>query len=116
MSGEQAGPSKVESKSNTKVAIHVPDLKVARAFYERVMGFRMVARTADCLELDSGVLRLYVNWDEKNVHSFVPSFNVPELASANKHLTEAGCETVELESGGVYFKDPFGLVFDIIQR
>jgi catechol 2,3-dioxygenase-like lactoylglutathione lyase family enzyme len=116
MSEEQAGPSKVEFKSNTEVAIHVPDLEVARAFYEGVMGFRMVARTADYLELDSGALRLYVNRDEKDVRSFIPSFDVPELAAAKGHLAEAGCETVELESGGMYFKDPFGLVFDIIQR
>lgn len=116
MTQEDTAPNRVEFKSNTEVAIHVPDLDVARAFYEGVMGFRMVARTADYLEFDSGALRLYVNRDDRNLRSFIPSFDVPDLAAAKEHLADAECETVELESGGMYFKDPFGLVFDIIQR
>ena len=116
MSQEQAGPIRVAFKSNTEVAIHVPDLDVARAFYEGVLGFRMIARTADYLEMDSGALRLYVNRDENDLRSFIPSLDVPNLTAAKEHLANAGCETVELESGGMYFKDPFGLVFDIVQR
>jgi catechol 2,3-dioxygenase-like lactoylglutathione lyase family enzyme len=116
MNQEQSGPASVEFKSNAEVAIHVPDLDVARAFYEGVLGFRMVSRTADYLELDSGALRLYVNRDEKDIRSFIPSLDVPNLTAAKEHLANARCETVALESGGMYFKDPFGLVFDIIQR
>ncbi len=103
-------------KSNAEVAIHVPDLDAARAFYVDVLGFRLVTMSADYLEVDSGALRIYVNRDEDNLISFIPSFDVPDLAAAKDHLASAGCDTVQLASGGVYFKDPFGLVFDIIQR
>ncbi len=116
MSQDEAGTPNVAFKSNTEVAIHVPDLDKARAFYEGVLGFRLIARTANYLELDSGALRLYVNRDERDVRSFIPSLDVPDLAAAKEHLAAAGCETVLLDSGGMYFKDPFGLVFDIIQR
>jgi len=116
MSEDNAGTPNVAFKSNTDVAIHVPNLDQARAFYEGVMGFRLVARTADYLELDSGALRLYVNRDTEHVRSFVPSFDVPDLAAAKKHLAAAGCDTVQLDSGGVYFADPFGLTFDIVER
>lgn len=54
--------------------------------------------------------------DEDNLRSFIPSFDVPDMAAAKEHLPAAGCATVWLPSGGMYFKDPFGLVFDIIQR
>ncbi len=116
MSQKESASAEVRFESNTEVAIHVPDLDVARAFYEGVMGFRLVARTADYLELDSGALRLYVNRDDAKTRSFIPSFDVPDLAAAREHLAKAGCETEQLASGGVYFKDPFGLVFDIIER
>jgi catechol 2,3-dioxygenase-like lactoylglutathione lyase family enzyme len=116
MSQDEAGASNVAFTSNTEVAIHVPNLDEARAFYVGVLGFRLMTMTADYLELDSGALRLYVNRDEKNLRSFIPSFDVPDLAAAKEHLASAGCDTVQLDSGGVYFKDPFGLVFDIIQR
>ena len=116
MSQSEAAAPAVAFTSNTEVAIHVPDLEVARAFYVDVLGFRLATMTADYLELDSGALRLYVNRDEDNVRSFIPSFDVPNLAADKEHLDAAGCETVHLANGGVYFKDPFGLVFDIIQR
>ena len=116
MSQDQAGTPNVAFKSNTEVAIHVPNLDEARAFYEGVLGFRLVAITANYLELDSGALRLYVNRDEEHLRSFIPSFDVSDLAAAKEHLATSGCDTVELDSGGMYFKDPFGLVSDIVQR
>lgn len=38
------------------------------------------------------------------------------MAAAEEHLAAAGCATVPLASGGMYFQDPFGLIFDIIER
>lgn len=104
--------------SNTELAIQVPDLDVAEEFYAGVLGFRVVRRGADMLEFDTGALRLYVNRDPLVSRSFVPSFNVPDIDAARRHLAAAGCTAVQAGSHGtgVYYQDPFGFVFDIIER
>jgi catechol 2,3-dioxygenase-like lactoylglutathione lyase family enzyme len=105
-------------RSNCEIAIHVPDLARAEVFYAGVLGFRLVARSADQLEFDTGALRLYVNRDPDILRSYIPSLDVPNYAAARRHLEAAGCKTVPAgaHSGAVYFVDPFGLVFDIIER
>jgi hypothetical protein len=49
---------------------------------------------------------------------YIPSLDVPGYATARRHLEEAGCRLVPAgsHSGAVYFQDPFGLVFDTIER
>ncbi len=109
------GPRAVFS-SNREVALHVADLDRAEAFYVGVLGGRLVSRSESCLEIDSGGLTLYVNRDEDTQRSFIPSFDVPDGARAALQLQVAGCEVETLASGGRYFRDPFGLVFDIVER
>jgi catechol 2,3-dioxygenase-like lactoylglutathione lyase family enzyme len=108
----------VAFRSNCEIAIHVPDLARAEAFYAGVLGFRLLARSADQLEFDTGALRLYVNRDPEALRSYIPSLDVPDYAAARRHLEAAGCKLVSagMHSGAVYFLDPFGLVFDIIER
>jgi catechol 2,3-dioxygenase-like lactoylglutathione lyase family enzyme len=108
----------VTFRSNCKVAIHVPDLAQAETFYTGVLGCRLVARSPDQLELDTGALRLYVNRDAATLRSHIPSFDVPDYAAARRHLEAAGCKTVPAgtHTDLVYFQDPFGFVFDIIER
>lgn len=109
------GP-RIAFSSNREVAIHVPDLDRAEAFYVGVLGGRLVSKSEAFLEIDSGALRLYVNRDEATTRSFVPSFDVPDGARASLQLQVAGGEIEQLASGGRYFKDPFGHVFDIVER
>jgi catechol 2,3-dioxygenase-like lactoylglutathione lyase family enzyme len=108
----------VAFRSNCEIAIHVPDLARAEAFYAGVLGFQLIAKSAEQLEFDTGALRLYVNRDPGTPRSYIPSLDVPDYAEARRHLESAGCKTVSAgtHSGAVYFLDPFGLVFDIIQR
>jgi catechol 2,3-dioxygenase-like lactoylglutathione lyase family enzyme len=108
----------VAFRSNCEVAIHVPDLAVAEAFYGGVLGFRLAAKSADQLEFETGALRLYVNRDPEALRPYIPSLDVPDYAAARRHLEEAGCKTVSAgaHAGAVYFQDPFGFVFDIIER
>jgi catechol 2,3-dioxygenase-like lactoylglutathione lyase family enzyme len=109
----------VTFRSNCEIAIHVPDLARAEAFYGGVLGFRLPAKSADQLEFDTGSLRLYVNRDAAALIPYIPSLDVPDYAAARrKHLEAAGCKIVPAgtHSGAVYFQDPFGLVFDIIER
>jgi len=109
------GPRAVFS-SNSEVALHVADLDRAEAFYVGVLGGRLVNKTESSLEIDSGALTLYVNRDEDTQRSFIPSFDVPDGARAALQLQVAGCEVEQCASGGRYFRDPFGLVFDIVER
>lgn len=103
-------------RSNSEVAIHVPDLDEAEGFYVTALGFRLVTKTDEYLEIDTGSLRLYVNHDPETSRSFIPSFDVTDMARAREHLDSIGCRTVSLPNGGVYFEDPFGFVFDIVER
>lgn len=106
------------ARSNAEIAIHVPDLTEAEQFYGGVLGFRVVSRTDDRLEVDTGALRLYVNRDAGATRSFVPSFDVPDYATAKRALESAGCRLVPAapNASGHYFQDPFGFVFDITER
>jgi catechol 2,3-dioxygenase-like lactoylglutathione lyase family enzyme len=110
--------SSVAFRSNREIAIHVPDLARAEDFYAGVLGFRVVARSAEQLELDTGELRLYVNRDPGARRSFIPSFDVPDSDAARRHLEAAGCRTVAVAGhpGAIYFLDPFGFVFDVVER
>jgi catechol 2,3-dioxygenase-like lactoylglutathione lyase family enzyme len=108
----------VAFRSNCEIAIHVPDLAQAEAFYAGVLGFRLVGKSPDQLEFDTGSLRLFVNRDLEALRPYIPSLDVPDHAAARRHLEAAGCKVVSAggHSGAVYFQDPFGLVFDIIER
>jgi catechol 2,3-dioxygenase-like lactoylglutathione lyase family enzyme len=108
----------VTFRSNCEVAIHVADLAQAEAFYAGVLGFRLVARSPEQLELDTGALRLYVNRDAESLRPYIPSLDVLDYATARRHLEAAGCKTVPAGTHAdlVYFQDPFGFVFDIIER
>ena len=105
-------------RSNRELAIHAPDLERAEAFYVGVLGCRVVSRSRDQLDLDTGALRLYVNRDPSAQISYIPSFDVPDYAAARSRLEAAGCETMAVEGypGLVYFRDPHGFVFDITER
>jgi catechol 2,3-dioxygenase-like lactoylglutathione lyase family enzyme len=119
MSGAATGSeSRLVFRSNCEIAIHVPDLARAEAFYAGVLGFRMLAKSDDQLEFDTGALRLYVNRDAEALRPYIPSLDVPDYATARRHLEAAGCRTLSAgaHSGAVYFQDPFGLIFDIIER
>ena len=104
-------------RSNREMAIHVADLARAEAFYGKLLGFRLVRRSLDQLEFDTGELRLYVNRDASNPISYIPSFDVEDYHEARGFLEAAGCKVrFAGEQSVPYFEDPFGFVFDIIER
>lgn len=104
-------------RSNSELAIEVADLDAALHFYAGVLGFRLVDRSEDHLELDTGALRLYVNRRPQQ-RAFIPSFDVDDAVAARRYLESSGCVTVPAgpDAEGVYFRDPFGFVFDVIER
>ncbi|MCE5207323.1 MAG: VOC family protein [Chloroflexi bacterium] len=102
-------------RSNTDVAVYVSDLAKAEEFYEDVLGFRLVSKSKDHLEYDSGALRLYIHRGDPSP-LFIPSLDVNDLAGASKYLENAGCTLIPLPGGGMVVRDPFGFLFDLIER
>ncbi len=105
-------------RSSCEIAIEVADLDRAEAFYTSAFGFRLVARTDEYLEFDTGVLRLFVKPAPVPLAAVVPSFDVADAAAARSRLEAAGCtvERVSPDGRGFYVRDPFGLTYDIIER
>jgi len=101
-------------RSNNCVAVHLPDLRKAEAFYSGVLGFRLLAKTTSQLEYDTGRFLLYINKGTA-VHSPIPSFTVISATAAREHLEKNGCEIVEDRGSSLYFKDPFGMIYDVIE-
>ena len=106
--------------ANNELAFHVPDPDVALGFYTDVLGCRLVAREPEMVTLESGALRLYLLRDPTLRHlSPIPSYDVPDREAARARLVAAGCRTVPIgphAPGGEYFVDPFGFLFDIVER
>ena len=101
-------------RSNNCVSVYLPDLRKAEAFYSGVLGFRLLAKTNSQLEYDTGRFILCVNKGAK-IRPPIPSFTVINSAAAKSHLEQNGCEIVEERDGSLYFKDPFGMVYDVIE-
>lgn len=103
--------------SSCEIAIHVSDLGTAERFYGQVLGFKLISKKPDLLEFETGSLRLFVKLDTAELISYIPSLEVADYKTARKYLEDAGCRTKTVgEGAATYFQDPFGLVFDIVER
>ena len=106
--------------ANDELALHVPDPAAAESFYTGVLGCTVFDRSDDCISLRNGALRLYLLRDPARTHdAVVPSFDVPDRAAALDLLRAAGCTLVAIgphAPGGFYVQDPFGVVFDVVER
>ena len=101
--------------SNNCVAVHVKDLAAAELFYSEVMGFELKNKTRKYLEFDTGHFRFYVNKAAK-VMPPIPSFSVKNVGKAKRLLAKSGCKVTVDRGDSIYFKDPFGFTFDVVQR
>lgn len=105
---------------NNELALHVSDPSAAERFYTETLGCIVVDRTPDCISLTNGALRLYLLRDPVRTHdAVVPSFDVPDRAAALARLQAAGCTLVPIgphAPGEFYVQDPYGVVFDVIER
>lgn len=105
---------RMKFRSNTQLAITTPDLKQAEAFYSSVLGFRLTRKTAALLEYDTGRFQLQVKEGSKTQWP-VPSLSVINASAAKAHLIENGCEIVEDRGRALNFKDPFGIIYDVVE-
>jgi catechol 2,3-dioxygenase-like lactoylglutathione lyase family enzyme len=107
-------------RANNELALHVANPEAAEVFYVGVLGCEVVDRSADCISLTNGALRLYLLRDPARTHdAVVPSFDVQDRRTALAELQAAGCTLVPIgphAPDDFYVKDPFGVVFDIVGR
>jgi catechol 2,3-dioxygenase-like lactoylglutathione lyase family enzyme len=101
-------------RSNNCVAIHLTSLAKAERFYSDVMGFKLRSKTRTCLEYDTGHFMLYLNRSSK-AQPPTPSFSVKNIAKAKRLLKGARCQILVDRGSSLYFRDPFGNVFDVIE-
>ena len=106
----------VHFEANRDLAIFVPDLARAEQFYGEVMGLPLVSRSDEMLHFESGSICLFVLLSPSLTQGFTPSFDVDDAEAARARLIAAGCEPVLEGEGGGHFRDPFGFVFDVMQR
>ena len=101
-------------QTDTNIAIHVPDLEIARRFYVDVLGFKLLEETEDRLVLATGSLTLFVAKDTA-VMPFIPALGVSDLDEARRHLQANNAKIVREFSPirSFYFEDPFGIVWDV---
>jgi catechol 2,3-dioxygenase-like lactoylglutathione lyase family enzyme len=106
--------------ANNELALHVPDPSAAETFYTGTLGCVVTDRTADCISLTNGALRLYLLRDPRRTHdAVIPSFDVPDRPAALARLQAAGCTLVPIgphAPDDFYVRDPFGVIFDVIER
>jgi catechol 2,3-dioxygenase-like lactoylglutathione lyase family enzyme len=100
--------------SNNRVAIHLEDITAAENFYTNVMKFRLLTRSEEYLEYDTGHFLLYVNRD-LNTQPPIPSFTVKDIEAARRFLLENGCAILRQDERSLYFRDPFGITYDVIE-
>jgi catechol 2,3-dioxygenase-like lactoylglutathione lyase family enzyme len=102
--------------ASPELAIHVPDLAAAEAFYGDVLGFQLITKSPAMLQFDAGGIMLFVNKDAHASKGFIPSLKVTDVDAARATLQAAGCEIVleYPDSKGFYFRDPLGMVVDVM--
>jgi catechol-2,3-dioxygenase len=101
-------------RSNNCIAIHLKSLAKAERFYSDVLGFKLKSKTRTCLEYDTGNFLLYLNRSSKTQPP-TPSFGVRSITKARRLLKGARCEIVVDRGSSLYFRDPFGNIFDVIE-
>jgi len=78
------------------------------------MKFRLVSKSEKYLEYDTGHFLLYVNQD-LDTRPPIPSFTVNDLAAAKESLLGNGCVILREDENSLYFRDPFGITYDVIR-
>lgn len=101
-------------RGNTDLAIHVPDLDLAEAFYVDGLGLELVERGEEHLEIDAGAIRLWINGGDGPA-GFIPSFDVADRGAALARLRGIGAGRMRV-GDTVYARDPWGNPLDVIQR
>lgn len=103
-------------RTNSCIGIKVPDLKKARKFYGDVLGLKIVEEESgeDMLVIDSGTLMIYIERSDV-LQPPVPSFTAQNIDEIRQKVLDEGCEIIREFNSGFWFKDPFGITYDVIK-
>lgn len=101
--------------SNGCICVIVPDIEKAEKFYSGVMGLNLITKNEKQLVYNAIHFTLFVEKGDK-VKPPVPSFTVDNIKDAKTELINAECEIVQEGDNWMWFKDPFGNVFDVIEQ
>ncbi|MFH1853140.1 MAG: VOC family protein [Candidatus Neomarinimicrobiota bacterium] len=98
------------------LAVQVPDLAAALAYYHNQLGLEIIDQNDDGVELGRGPGRLFL--EEGGLSGPVAEFLTDDLAAAREYLKSAGCEEIVWEGPGgrCYLKDPFGVIFNVFEE
>ena len=99
--------------ANRDVAISIENLEKSRKFYEETLGLKLVESGTRRTVYDAGRLTLYIV--EGMPHPPVFSFTVESLHAAKRWLLKRNCEIVVERENSLYFRNPSGVVFDVIE-
>ena len=102
-------------KATTDVMLRTGDFEAAKAYYNGLLGFPIVAEEENVLGFDLGGFVLYFEHGEDNGSVF--EFEVPDVAAAKERLLARGCTLLEEDPGKprCYLRDAFGLIFNLTQ-
>jgi hypothetical protein len=78
------------------------------------MKFSLLAKSEAHLEYDAGNFLLQVNRD-LNTQPPIPNFTVKDLGAARRSLLENGCIILREDKRSLYFRDTFGIAYDVIE-
>jgi catechol 2,3-dioxygenase-like lactoylglutathione lyase family enzyme len=102
--------------STRDILIQTEDLEAATAFYQDILGLGLFMRETTMIGLESGAFRLFL--DRAEPYGPVLEFKVDDFEAAKRQLVAAGCR-IENEDPSVprcYIRDPYGLIFNIVQK
>lgn len=99
--------------SNRDIAVGVKNLETALKFYEDTLGFKPLEVSPMRRVYNTGYFTLYI--EEGEPHPPVPSLTVEKITEAKAYLLEKGCRILIEHEKSIYFSDPMGNVWDIIE-
>ena len=98
------------------ILLQTPHLEQATAFYRDVLGLRVFLSTPDLVGMDAGAFHIFL--DRAGTLGPVLEFKVDDVSDARRSLLDRGCTVLsdQPEIQRLYLRDPFGLIFNIVQR
>lgn len=89
-------------------------MQTAAAFYRDTLGWEISRETEKWIEMKTGALLIYLCQDEIREATF--DMITDDLERAEAYLAEHGCEKVDLGTGELFVRDPFGYLTCVSKR
>jgi len=103
-------------KSTRDIIIQTENIEAATEFYKEVMGLELNHRSPGMVGFETGSIQLYIEPGPTTGPVF--EFLTNDFAATKQKLLAAGCVITDENPSQprCYFRDPFGLTFNLAQR